>query len=71
MVEKRLVRSQDDRMCCGVAGGVAGYINVDSTLVRLFFVLTTIFCNGLGLLLYVILWLLMPEGKLAEKAEAA
>ena len=65
MANKRLVRSQDDRMFAGVAGGVAEYFGLDSTLVRLFFVLTCIFGGGFGFLLYIILWIIMPEEKLA------
>lgn len=39
MNEKRLVLSSSERMCMGVAGGIAEYFNIDVTLVRLFFVL--------------------------------
>lgn len=71
MTQKRLVRSRHDRMCCGIAGGTAEYLNIDPALVRLFFVLTTLLCSGLGLLLYAILWLLMPEEDVAVKVESA
>lgn len=70
MKEKRLVRSRHERICCGVAGGIAEYLNVDPALVRIFFVLTTILCGGLGLLLYAILWILMPEEKANSKLES-
>ncbi len=66
MNEKRLVRSSSERMCMGVAGGIADYLNIDPTLVRLFFVLTTIFSSGLGLLLYGVLSLLMPDYIISE-----
>lgn len=71
MSDKQLVRSQTDHVCCGVAGGVAEYINIDSALVRLFFVLTTLFCGGFGLVVYAILWLIMPEEKTPEKTKTA
>ena len=71
MDNKRLVRSQDDRMFAGVAGGIAEYLNVDAILVRLFFVLTCLFCGGLGLVIYLIMWLLMPEEDVAEKIKMA
>jgi phage shock protein C len=56
---KRLYRSETDSSVAGVCGGIAEYFNVDSTLVRLLFVLLT-FAGGPGLLVYVLLWLVMP-----------
>lgn len=57
---KRLYRSRVDRKVAGVAGGLGEYFNVDSTLIRLAFVVATLF-GGPGLLLYIILWLVLPE----------
>lgn len=70
MKERHLVRIQDNRQWCGVAAGLAAYLHIDVALVRLFFVLTTVCCGGLGLLLYAILWLLMPEDRGLDKVEA-
>ncbi|MCB8954816.1 MAG: PspC domain-containing protein [Ardenticatenales bacterium] len=61
MNEKRLVRSQDNRMVAGVAAGIAEYLDTDPTLIRLLFVIMTL-AGGPGLLAYLILWLVMPEG---------
>ena len=59
----KLWRSQTDKMIGGVCGGLAPYLGIDSTLVRIFFVLLA-FANGIGLLLYFALWLLLPaEGQ--------
>ena len=60
MTEKRLTRSTTDSMIAGVAGGVADYFAVDPTLVRLLFVLLAL-AGGPGLLIYLILWVVMPE----------
>lgn len=60
MDEKRLVRSASDRMLAGVAGGLAEYINLDPTIVRLLFVLLAL-AGGPGILIYAVLWLVMPE----------
>jgi len=49
-----------DRILGGVCSGLAGGFHVDSLWVRLGFVLLA-FAHGLGILLYVLLWLLMPE----------
>jgi phage shock protein PspC (stress-responsive transcriptional regulator) len=56
---RRLLRSRDDRVALGVAGGLANYLRVDPTLVRVGFVIATFF-GGFGLLAYVILALVVP-----------
>ena len=60
MNEKRLMRSANDRMIAGVAGGLAEYLGVDATLVRLILVILAL-AGGPGVLIYIILWLIMPE----------
>jgi phage shock protein C len=59
---RRLRRSAHDRMVSGVAGGIAEYIDIDPVFVRIAFVLGTIFGAGLGLLIYVVAWIVMPGG---------
>ncbi|MCB9419339.1 MAG: PspC domain-containing protein [Ardenticatenaceae bacterium] len=60
MNEKRLVRSTTDRMVAGVAAGLADYMNLDPTIVRLLFVLLAL-AGGPGILIYIIMWIVMPE----------
>lgn len=72
MSEKRLVRRQSDRMFMGVASGVADYIGIDPVIVRLIFVLLTLW-NGWGLLIYFVLAIVMPvedEVPVSAKANA-
>lgn len=59
--QKRLYRSTQERMFAGVCGGVAEYLDVDPTLVRLFFVALTLLSGGQGLLIYIVLMLVVPE----------
>jgi phage shock protein C len=62
---KRLYRSTKDRILGGVCGGIAEYFNVDPTIVRILWIFFTLLW-GAGLLLYIILWIIMPkkpEGK--------
>jgi phage shock protein C len=59
MNEKRLTRVEEGRMIAGVCAGLARYFGVDPTIVRIIFVLLFLFAAG-GLLLYLILWLIMP-----------
>lgn len=60
MSEARLTRSNDDRIVAGVCGGLAAYLDIDSVFVRLAFVIL-LFASGIGLPIYVILWIVMPE----------
>lgn len=56
----RLMRTRNNRMIAGVAGGLADYFGVEVTIVRL--VLLLLFLpGGLSPLLYVLLWIIMPE----------
>lgn len=60
-MKSKLVRSQTDKMLAGVCGGLAAYLGLEAIWVRLFFVLVTVVPNGFGVLLYIILWIIMPE----------
>ena len=57
--KKRLTRS-DDKMIGGVCAGLAEYLDIDPTIVRIVWVLMVLFA-GFGIRLYVILWLIMPK----------
>ncbi len=59
MEQKRLFRSTRNKMICGVCGGVAEYINIDPTVVRLLWVLFS-FAGGAGILVYLIAAIIMP-----------
>jgi phage shock protein C len=60
-MEKKLRRSKD-QMIAGVCAGIAEYLGLDATLVRVGYVLLSILSVGFpGALLYVILWLVMPK----------
>ncbi|MGD2027498.1 MAG: PspC domain-containing protein [Anaerolineales bacterium] len=57
---RKLYRSRTDRMIGGVAGGLADYLNVDATVVRLLFVFFAL-AGGPGLLVYLVMLLVVPE----------
>lgn len=60
-MKKRLERSTD-RVIAGVCAGVAEYLGWDIGLVRLVYLLLSIFSAGFpGLLIYIVLWVIMPE----------
>jgi phage shock protein C len=59
---RRLTRSIDNRMIAGVCAGVADHFGWDPTLVRVGFVLLSVLSAAFpGLVVYVLLWLVMPE----------
>ena len=72
MNSKKLYRKPNDQMIAGVCSGLADYLGLDTTVVRLIFVLL-FFLGGNGILIYIILWILMPvqptylEGEVIKK----
>lgn len=65
---KRLYKSQYERMIGGVAGGIAEYLKVDVTIVRIVFVLMSLF-GGTGLIIYIAGLLIIPEDIKADHSE--
>ena len=60
MEEKKLVRSQVNKMICGVCGGIGEYLNIDPTIIRLLCLLLV--CGvGSGLLIYIVAAVIIPE----------
>lgn len=59
-MEKKLYRSKVDKKICGVCGGLAEYLNVDPTVIRLLWVLAAL-SVGCGLLAYIVAALVIPE----------
>jgi phage shock protein PspC (stress-responsive transcriptional regulator) len=53
-------RSTDDRVVAGVCGGAAELLNVDVSLLRVLLVVATIFGFGLGAVVYLVCWLVVP-----------
>ena len=66
----RLYRSRTDRILGGVCGGLGEYLGIDSTLVRLFFILLTL-ARGAGLLVYFVLWFITPQRAESRQGAAA
>ena len=59
-MEKKLYRSRTDKKLAGVCAGLAKYLNMDVTVVRLLTVLATLFIGG-GLIAYIVCALVIPE----------
>ena len=68
---KRLFRINEGAMWAGVCNGIAAYLNVDVTWVRIAFVVLTIFSSGLWFVAYLVLMFVMPVANTAEDRAAA
>ena len=65
-MNKKLTRSNNNVMIAGVAAGLGEYLDIDPALIRILFVLLALF-GGHGILVYFILWLIMPQESVSEK----
>lgn len=59
-MEKKLYRNEHDKILSGVSSGLATYLGYDVLLIRILFVLSIPFTAGVGLLAYIILWIVVP-----------
>lgn len=59
-MNKKLRRSRTDRKISGVCGGLAQFLGIDSTAVRVAMALLTLL-GGMSLIVYLVMWLLIPE----------
>ena len=57
---RRLYRLTSDKKIAGVCSGLARYFDVDATLVRLVVAAATLFSGGLGLIAYIVAWIIIP-----------
>ncbi|OGW84595.1 MAG: hypothetical protein A2987_05760 [Omnitrophica bacterium RIFCSPLOWO2_01_FULL_45_10] len=58
---KRIYLSAANKKLGGVCGGIGEYFEVDPTLIRVIFIIATLFSLGLGILAYFLIWLIMPR----------
>ena len=73
-MNRRLYRSRSERRLSGVAGGVAEYLDVDPSIVRVIWALLAIITGGVFLVIYGVMWLAVPEapyGSVADGGGAA
>lgn len=71
-MNRRLYRSPADKVIGGVAGGVAEYLDLDPSIVRVVWALLALLTGGVFFLLYIVMWIvvpLRPEGAFSETAE--
>jgi len=64
---RRLYRSENDKMLGGVCGGLAAYLRIDPSVVRIIYALLILGSFGTALLLYIILWIALPPKSMVTK----
>ena len=67
-MEKKLQRDTQHKVIGGVCAGLANYFGVDATLLRLLLAFMILFA-GTGFLLYIILWIVMPAGRVEQSSD--
>ena len=60
-MKKKLYRSSNDKKICGVCGGIAEYFDIDSTIVRIIYIVLSLLPGVPGILLYIILAFVIPQ----------
>jgi phage shock protein PspC (stress-responsive transcriptional regulator) len=58
---KTLYRTHQGRMVAGVCSGLGEYFGVDPNLIRVIFLVLTVFTAGIGVLIYLLAWVVIPE----------
>ena len=70
-MNRRLYRSRRDSVLGGVAGGVADYLDVDPSIVRIIWAVLGVVTGGFFVLLYIVMWIVVPEGPAVAPPGAA
>lgn len=63
MVKKKLYRSKKERMIGGVCGGIGKFLEIDPTVVRVIWAFMTVLSIGVGIIAYILAWIIIPEKK--------
>ena len=63
MIKKKLYRSKKERMIGGVCGGIGEFLEIDPTVVRVIWAFATILSVGIGIIAYILAWIIIPEKK--------
>ncbi|MEW6062753.1 MAG: PspC domain-containing protein [Nanoarchaeota archaeon] len=60
---KRLYKSKNNRILCGVCGGIGEYLNIDPTAIRVLWVIGTLLSMGIGIIAYILCCIIIPENR--------
>ncbi|WP_292521648.1 PspC domain-containing protein [Methanoculleus sp.] len=68
---KKLTRSTSDRWVAGICGGIGEYLEIDPNVIRAIWVILTVITGFFpGIVIYILLWLILPEQGQARPVEA-
>ncbi|WOX57120.1 PspC domain-containing protein [Methanoculleus receptaculi] len=68
---KKLTRSRTNRWIAGVCGGVGEYLDIDPNIIRAVYIIFTVLTRfAAGLIIYILLWIIIPDGAEESPAEA-
>ncbi|REC31176.1 PspC family transcriptional regulator [Enterococcus pseudoavium] len=71
-MNKKLAKSQNNRVLTGTLAGIAEYFGIDPTIVRVIYVFTSVFLIGSPILLYLLLMVVVPKaGQVQARAAYA
>lgn len=66
---KRLTRMKEGKLPGGVCGGIGNYLDVDPVIIRILWIVLTLLSVGIGVIVYIAAWILVPEeGQAGEGA---
>jgi phage shock protein C len=68
---RKLYRSRKQRMIAGICGGIGEYAKLDPTLVRVLFVVLAVFSFSAFVIVYILIWIIIPEEPLAPPVPPA
>ena len=63
MTNKRIYRSIKERKIGGVCGGLGEFLDADPTIIRLLWAIMTLLSIGVGIIAYLLAWIIIPESK--------
>lgn len=69
-MRERLYRSEKDKLVAGVCGGLAEYFEVDPVIIRIAFVAGAMLSGGMGIIVYILLWIIVPSKEQVAAAAA-
>jgi len=68
---KKLTRSTSDRWVAGICGGIGEYFEIDPNVIRVIWVVITVLTGFVaGIVIYILLWIILPESGEARPVEA-
>lgn len=68
-MEKKLLRSRNDKVLSGVCGGLAKYLSLDVTILRIVWAIIAVSTGGMGLIAYVLAAVIIPQEPLAYEED--